>query len=113
MVIMENPSFQTEQESDFSIEIKKLIENEKNNPAFGNIDEFTENAYMVIDSYFKGQHLDKLVRHQSEYYNKFVNHQIQSTIPRFNPVVIHSETDYVMEHAQTWLELYMRVEIVK
>jgi DNA-directed RNA polymerase II subunit RPB2 len=113
MVIMENPSFQTEQESDFSIEIKKLIENEKNNPAFGNIDEFTENAYMVIDSYFKGQHLDKLVRHQIESYNKFVNHQIQSTIQMFNPVVIHSENDYVMEHEQYLLEIYMSFENFK
>lgn len=48
----------------------------------------------VIESYFEGQHLDRMVRHQIESYNDFVNYQIKKTINMFNPVKIHSIRDY-------------------
>ena len=44
----------------------------------------------IIKSYFDKQHLQRLVRHQIESYNDFVNHQIQKTIDMFNPVQVHS-----------------------
>ena len=44
----------------------------------------------VIKSYFDKQHLQRLVRHQIESYNDFVNYQIQKTIDMFNPVQVHS-----------------------
>ena len=49
--------------------------------------------WKVIESYFQGQHLERLVRHQIESYNNFINYQIKKTIAMFNPVTIHSEHD--------------------
>ena len=50
-------------------------------------------SWKVIESYFQGQHLERLVRHQIESYNNFINYQIKKTIEMFNPVTIHSEHD--------------------
>ena len=50
-------------------------------------------SWKIIESYFKGQHLARLVRHQIESYNHFVNKQIKNTIEMFNPVHIKSEHD--------------------
>ena len=69
--------------------------------------------YAVIQSYFKGQDLGRLVRHQIESYNHFVNFQIQRTIKMFNPVVIHSENDYIEEHDQYLLEILISFDNFK
>ena len=45
-------------------------------------------AWKMIEMYFDGQHLQRLVRHQIESYNHFIHHQIQNTIDMFNPVKI-------------------------
>ena len=50
-------------------------------------------SWKIIGSYFKGQHLERLVRHQLESYNNFIDYQIKKTIEMFNPVTIHSEHD--------------------
>lgn len=52
------------------------------------------NPWPVIESYFDGQHLNRMVRHQIESYNDFVSFQIIKTINMFNPVRIHSLRDY-------------------
>ena len=49
--------------------------------------------WKIIESYFEGKHLERLIRHQLESYDHFVNYQIKKTIEMFNPVVIHSEHD--------------------
>ena len=67
--------------------------------------EYIEEPYHLIDSYFQGQHLERLVRHQIESYNHFINYQVQRTIQMFNPVTIHSENDYVEEKAKYLLEI--------
>ena len=56
---------------------------------------YVEEPFTIIESYFDGQHLQRLVRHQIESYNHFVNYQIQRTIQMFNPVTIRSENDFV------------------
>ena len=66
--------------------------------------QYIEEPYQIIESYFEGKHLDRLVRHQIESYNNFVNYQIQRTIDMFNPVKIHSENDYVEEKQMYMLE---------
>lgn len=66
--------------------------------------QYVEEPYQIIESYFEGKHLDRLVRHQIESYNNFVNYQIQRTIDMFNPVKIHSENDYVAEKQLYMLE---------
>ena len=55
--------------------------------------EYNELNWKVIESYFKNDHLGKLVRHQLESYNHFIDEDLINTINMFNPVVIHSEND--------------------
>ena len=69
--------------------------------------DFVEEPYNIIESYFDGQHLERLVRHQIESYNHFVNYQIQRTIQMFNPVVIHSDNDYVQDKDKYFLEVFI------
>lgn len=66
--------------------------------------DYIEEPYQIIESYFEGKHLDRLVRHQIESYNNFVNYQIQRTIDMFNQVKIHSENDYIPEKDAYMLE---------
>jgi len=58
------------------------------------LDQYIETPWNIIESYFKGQHLERLVRHQLESYNNFVGYQITKTIEMFNPVHIASDQDY-------------------
>jgi DNA-directed RNA polymerase II subunit RPB2 len=74
---------------------------------------YTEEPYTIIESYFEGQHLERLVRHQIESYNHFINYQIQKTIEMFNPVKIHSDHDYIPEHDKHLLEIMIRFENFK
>jgi DNA-directed RNA polymerase II subunit RPB2 len=55
---------------------------------------YIEEPWEIINSYFKGKHLEQLVRHQIESYNDFVTYQIPKTIMMFNPCSIKSEQDY-------------------
>jgi DNA-directed RNA polymerase II subunit RPB2 len=56
--------------------------------------EYEEAPWKIIGSYFEGQHLKRLVRHQIESFNDFVNNQLERTIQMFNPVIIASEQDF-------------------
>ena len=75
-----------------------------------NLNEYSEEPWNIIGSYFEGKHLKQLVRHQVESYNDFVTYQIQKTISMFNPVHIHSEQDYVKEFDKYRLEMYITFE---
>jgi DNA-directed RNA polymerase beta subunit len=68
---------------------------------------YIEEPYNIIESYFDGQHLERLVRHQIESYNHFVNFQIQRTIQMFNPVTIRSENDFVADKDKYFLEVFI------
>jgi len=68
---------------------------------------YSEEPYHIIESYFEGQHLERLVRHQIESYNHFINYQIQRTIQMFNPVTIHSENDFVIDKDKYFLEVFI------
>ena len=61
-------------------------------------------SWKIIESYFKDKYLTRLVRHQIESYNYFIEHQIQETIKMFNPVHIVSENDKT-EYGQYSLEI--------
>jgi DNA-directed RNA polymerase II subunit RPB2 len=71
---------------------------------------YTENAFKLIESYFKGQYLERLVRHQLESYNNFVGYQIVKTIEMFNPVRIVSENDFDPVHQKYALEIILTFE---
>ena len=46
----------------------------KMNSTFDLNDDFIETPWNIIESYFKDQHLERLVRHQLESYNNFVGY---------------------------------------
>jgi DNA-directed RNA polymerase II subunit RPB2 len=71
---------------------------------------FGEEPWSIINSYFRGKHLQQLVKHQIESYNNFVNCQIQKTISMFNPVHICSEHDYDPQSKKYKLELFVTFE---
>ena len=70
----------------------------------------TETPWTIIESYFKGQHLERLVRHQLESYNDFVGQQLVKTIEMFNPVHIASEQDFDPKSGKYSLELFVTFE---
>jgi DNA-directed RNA polymerase II subunit RPB2 len=67
----------------------KTMENKKSDDI--DYTNFSETAWNTIESYFKNNHLDQLVKHQIESYNDFTNFQIQKTISMFNPMIISSD----------------------
>ena len=73
-------------------------------------DQYIETPWVIIDSYFKGHHLDRLVRHQLESYNNFVGYQIIKTIEMFNPVHIASEQDLDPVSKKHSLEIFISFE---
>ena len=79
----------------------------------GHLGSYIEEPFHIIKSYFEGQHLQRLVRHQIESYNNFINFQVQRTIDMFNPVEIRSENDYVAEHQKYMLEVFIHFENFK
>uniref|UniRef100_A0A6C0JE74 DNA-directed RNA polymerase n=1 Tax=viral metagenome TaxID=1070528 RepID=A0A6C0JE74_9ZZZZ len=73
-------------------------------------DQYIETPWNIIESYFRGQHLERLVRHQLESYNNFVGYQISKTIEMFNPVHIASEQDYDPNNKKYSLEIFVTFE---
>ena len=73
-------------------------------------DKYIETPWSIIESYFKDQHLERLVRHQLESYNNFVGYQINKTIEMFNPVHIKSEQDFDKETGHYSLEMIITFE---
>lgn len=101
---------------DEETQLKDLKEKIESNPIdhdkvdtspIAHLGEYVEEPYAVLESYFRGQHLDRLVRHQIESYNHFVNFQVLRTIEMFNPVNIRSENDFVAENGQYFLETFV------
>ena len=108
-VITEEITRIIEKEKFVQKEIEAIIENTDNQEKMllDHIGDFSEEPYNIIESYFAGQHLERLVRHQIESYNHFVNYQIQRTIQMFNPAIIHSENDYNAEKDKYFLEIHV------
>jgi DNA-directed RNA polymerase II subunit RPB2 len=79
----------------------------------GHVGSYNEEPYTIIESYFAGQHLSRLVRHQIESYNNFIEQQLPKTIKQFNPVIVHSENDYIVEHDKYILEAIINFENFK
>ncbi len=64
-----------------------------------------EDPFVLIESYFRAQHLERLVRHQIESYNHFINYQIQRTIEMFNEVMVKSNKYYLEKEGVHALEI--------
>ena len=69
-----------------------------------------ETPWTIIRSYFNNRYLERLVRHQIESYNYFINTQIAETIDMFNPVVIRSEHYYNKDVQKYSLEINISFE---
>lgn len=81
---------------------------EENDTIFAS--EFIETPWDIIKSYFSEQHLQKLVRHQIESYNHFIECQLMKTIEMFNPINIRSDQDYDASSGKYRLELFISFE---
>jgi len=92
---------------------EKIDDMKIDDSVLSHLTDYTEEAFSIIESYFEGQYLERLVRHQIESYNNFINYQIQKTIQMFNPVEIRSENDYVAEHNKYLLEVFISFENFK
>ena len=75
-----------------------------------NNDPYIETPWTIIESYFEGKHLERLVKHQLESYNNFAGYQIIKTIEMFNPVNIKSEQDFDAKSGKYSLELFITFE---
>jgi DNA-directed RNA polymerase beta subunit len=91
---------------------KKAIQLAKDT-LLGHLGSYLEEPFAIIESYFTGQHLDRLVRHQIESYDNFINHQVQKTIGMFNPVRVVSEHDFIPETGNHALEVLIYFENFK
>jgi DNA-directed RNA polymerase beta subunit len=96
-------------------EIRKTVEDRsaEETELLGHLGSYLEEPYSIIESYFRGQHLERLVRHQIESYNHFINYQIQRTIQMFNPVTVRSENDFVEDKGLYLLETNINFENFK
>jgi DNA-directed RNA polymerase II subunit RPB2 len=68
---------------------------------------YIEEPFQILESYFQGQYLERLVRHQIESYNHFINYQLQKTIQMFNPLIVRSENDFVEQENKFMLEIHI------
>tara|TARA_B110000090_G_scaffold43874_1_gene49140 strand:- start:1554 stop:5234 length:3681 start_codon:yes stop_codon:yes gene_type:complete len=102
----------TEVEEAITSELQKTMD-EKEHQLLDHLGDYIEEPYSIIESYFEGKYLERLVRHQIESYNYFINYQVQRTIDMFNPVVIHSENDYVEEKGKYFLEVVLEFVNIK
>ena len=73
-------------------------------------DKYIEAPWSLIESYFDGQHLKRMVRHHIESYNNFVTEQIRKTINMFNPVYVKSPQDYDETSKKYSLEMVITFE---
>ena len=89
------------------------LEKDKEDGVLGHLGKYIEEPFTIIQSYFRNKHLERLVRHQIESYNHFINCQIQRTIAMFNPVTIHSENDFVEKYDKYRLEIQLAFQNFK
>ena len=97
-------------------DLKKGIETKasaEESDVLGHLGSYLEEPYNIIESYFRGQHLERLVRHQIESYNHFINYQVQRTINMFNPVTVRSENDFIEDKGMYLLETSINFENFK
>jgi DNA-directed RNA polymerase II subunit RPB2 len=86
---------------------------EMNNTKMNNeidVDKYIEEPHTIIDSCFRGRHLKRLIEHQIESYNDFIEYQVPRTISMFNPIHISSEQDFNKELNKYRLEMYVTCE---
>ena len=108
-----------QREKHIEAEIKQMIADnqmnldDENRDILSHIPNYNSEAFNIIEAYFNGQHSSRLVRHQLESYNHFMNYDMKRTIDMFNPVTIRSDKDYVAKHEAHTLEIKITFENLK
>jgi len=74
------------------------------------VNKYIEEPHTIIDSCFRGRHLKRLIEHQIESYNDFIEYQVPRTISMFNPIHICSEQDFNKELNKHCLEMFITCE---
>ena len=74
------------------------------------VTKYIEEPHTIIDACFNGRHLQRLIEHQIESYNDFIQHQVPRTISMFNPVHICSEQDLDKATGKYRLEMFVTCE---
>ena len=69
-----------------------------------------EHIWKILKSYYNPDINGKLVRHQQESYDNFVDSQLQHTIEMFNPICIRSENDYNPDTREYNLEVEINIK---
>ena len=69
---------------------------------------FSEEPWSILKSYFRDDHLSKLVKHQIESYDHFINSDIKNTIEMFNPVIIRSPNSFDEALKEYNLEIHIQ-----
>ena len=107
-----NKAMKKEMENEIKkeIELQREREREISDTTTITDEPYIETPWNIIESYFKGHHLERLVRHQIESYNNFVGYQITKTIEMFNPVRIASDQDYDPKSGKHALEIFVTFE---
>ena len=87
---------QQEIQNNIAIEMNENKEIDESFPKeiLGHLGDYRQEPFDILESYFGTKPLERLVRHQIESYNNFVNYQMQRTVEMFNPITIKSENDY-------------------
>jgi DNA-directed RNA polymerase beta subunit/intein/homing endonuclease len=109
-ILINKQSIITEKMNTDNSSIKYNSDNNNNGNFDVENDQYIETPWTIIGSYFKDQHLLRLVRHQIESYNNFVGYQIIKTIEMFNPVHIASEQDFDPVSKKYALEIFITFE---
>ena len=60
--------------------MSRFYENDIEKDDFYSKNNYIEEPWNIIKSYFRNKHLEQLVKHQIESYNEFVDIQLQKTI---------------------------------
>jgi DNA-directed RNA polymerase II subunit RPB2 len=95
-------------------ELSAGITTEDGKHVLSHLSPYVEEPFAILDSYFSAQHLERLVRHQIESYNHFVNYQIWRTIQMFNDGInIKSDKHYIPEKDLYTLETSISFENFK
>jgi DNA-directed RNA polymerase II subunit RPB2 len=74
------------------------------------LQQYIEEPWTLIESYFTPNHSEKLVHHQIASYNHFITYQLEKTIEMFNPIRIASEADLDVSSGQYSLEILLNVD---
>ncbi len=90
--------------------MSRFYENDIEKDDFYSKNNYIEEPWNIIKSYFRNKHLEQLVKHQIESYNEFVDIQLQKTINMFNPVKIASDQDYIENVGKFRLEIYINFQ---